>query len=323
VWRPLIAWSDKFKFEQVESADRVVSPVLELLRRSTLFSTLPGRIFAYCEEPIYRRMARTQECRVVRPVDEDKSNLKASPGLWALAVAVLCGVLWGATQAVFMLKTVTWPDLRLLLEGAGATFLRVNAALAISAAWTVPVGVAIGFNPKLARIVQPIAQVMASVPATAFFPILLIGLVKIGGGLGIGSIALMLLDTQWYILFNVIAGAAAMPKELRDAADNFGVRGWLWWRRVALPCVFPYYVTGAITASGGAWNASVLAEVASWGNKTLRAHGLGAYIADATQKGDFHHVVLGIAVMSCFVLVVNRILWRPLYWYAERKYRLT
>jgi NitT/TauT family transport system permease protein len=134
---------------------------------------------------------------------------------------------------------------------------------------------------------------------------------------------LMILGTQWYILFNVIAGATAMPKELRDAAENFGLSGWLWWRKVALPAVFPFYVTGAITASGGAWNASVLAEVASWGNNTLRAHGLGAYIADATFKGDFRRVVLGIAVMSFFVVMVNRILWRPLYWYAERKFKLT
>jgi NitT/TauT family transport system permease protein len=134
---------------------------------------------------------------------------------------------------------------------------------------------------------------------------------------------LIILGTQWYILFNVIAGATTMPQELRDAAENFGVRGWLWWRRVALPAVFPFYVTGAITASGGAWNASVLAEVASWGKTTLHAHGLGAYISDATTAGNFNRVVLGIIVMSFFVLVVNRLLWRPLYWYAERKFRLT
>jgi NitT/TauT family transport system permease protein len=131
------------------------------------------------------------------------------------------------------------------------------------------------------------------------------------------------LGTQWYILFNVIAGASTMPQELRDAAENFGVHGWLWWRKVALPAVFPFYVTGAITASGGAWNASIAAEVASWGNHTLRAHGLGAYIADAVNAGDFQHVLLGTIVMSFFVVVVNRLLWRPLYWYAERKFRLT
>jgi NitT/TauT family transport system permease protein len=193
IWRPLIAWSDKFKFEQVESADRVTSPILELLRRSTLFSSVPGRVWSDVDEPICRRMARTRDCRTVQPLDEEQTtaNPPLFSGHWPLAAILVVG--WGASQAILMLRTVTWPDLRLLLEGAGATFLRVNAALLISAAWTIPVGVAIGFNPRLARIVQPIAQILASVPATAFFPILLIGLIEIGGGLGIGSVALMLL----------------------------------------------------------------------------------------------------------------------------------
>jgi NitT/TauT family transport system permease protein len=167
----LIAWSDKFKFEQVESADRVTSPILELLRRSNLlqFPARP-RLESRIEEPIYRRMARTRECRVVHPIDEEKSTRKASAHLWALAVAALLPVVLGSAAGRPHAPTVTWPDLRLLLEGAGATFLRVNAALLISAAWTIPVGVAIGFNPRLSRIVQPLAQVLASVPATAFFP---------------------------------------------------------------------------------------------------------------------------------------------------------
>jgi NitT/TauT family transport system permease protein len=134
---------------------------------------------------------------------------------------------------------------------------------------------------------------------------------------------LMVLGTQWYILFNVIAGASAIPRELRDAGTNLQVKGLLWWRKIALPGVFPYYVTGAITASGGSWNAAIVAEVATWGSHTLRAHGLGAYIADATQAGNFHRIVLGIATMSFYVVVVNRLFWRPLYWFAERRYRLT
>ena len=260
VWRPLIAWSNKFKFEQVESADRVTSPILELLRRSSLLSGLPARCWARVEEPIYRRMSRTNECRVVRPIDEGQARGKGSAGLWALAVAAMCVVGWGAAQAVLMLRTVTWPDLRLLLEGAGATFLRVNVALVLSAAWTIPVGVAIGFNPRLARYVQPVAQVLASIPATAFFPILLIGLVKIGGGLGIGSIALMLLGTQWYILFNVIAGAMSIPSDLREVTSLFHFTRWQRWTKLILPGIFPYLITGMVTASGGAWNASVFAR---------------------------------------------------------------
>ncbi len=213
VWRPLISWSDKFKFEQVESTDRVTSPILEALRRSKLWQDLPGRVWNRIEEPVYRVLARSKECRVMKPLDEPRTG-KVSPGLWALGIACFLAVFWAAVQAIVMLRAISLGDLRVLLEGAAATFLRVNVSLLISASWTVPVGVAIGLNPKLARIVQPLAQIFASVPATAFFPILLIGLVKIGGGLGIGSIALMLLGTQWYILFNVIAGAMSIPSDL-------------------------------------------------------------------------------------------------------------
>ena len=186
-----------------------------------------------------------------------------------------------------MLSTVTWPEFRLLLEGAAATFLRVNASLLISAAWTIPVGVAIGLNPRLARIVQPVAQVLASVPATAFFPILLIGLVKIGGGLGIGSIALMLLGTQWYILFNVIAGAMSIPSDLREVSELFHFTRWQRWTRLILPGIFPYLITGMVTASGGAWNASVMAEYSHVKDRTLETIGLGAQIDAATDSGRF------------------------------------
>jgi NitT/TauT family transport system permease protein len=221
-----------------------------------------------------------------------------------------------------MLRAVTWPELRLLFAGAAATFLRVIAALLISAAWTIPVGVAIGLNTRLARIVQPVAQILASVPATAVFPILLIGLVRIGGGLGLGAIVLMLLGTQWYILFNVIAGTLAVPTDYQYVAGNFGVRNWLWWRRLILPAIFPAYVTGAVTASGGSWNASIVAEIAQWGDTTLQATGIGAYIAEMTQKGDFPRIALGITVLSLYVLVINRLLWRRLYHLAEERLRL-
>ena len=184
-------------------------------------------------------------------------------------------------------------------------------------------GVMTPLRPRLTAIVQPVAQFLAAFPANILFPLAVSVIVLFDLNPDIWLSPLMVLGTQWYILFNVIAGASTMPQELRDVADNFGVRGWLWWRKVALPCVFPYYVTGAITASGGSWNASIVAEVASWGSRTLHAHGLGAYIADAVTAGDFRHVVLGTAVMSFFVVVVNRMLWRPLYWYAERKFRLT
>jgi NitT/TauT family transport system permease protein len=321
VWRPLIAWSDKFKFEQVESSERVTSPILELLRRSNLFSSLPGRIFARLDEPIFKRMAESRENRVVHPLDQEK-RVRASATLWAIGVAALAVACWGAVQAVFMLSTVTGPELRLLLEGAAATFLRVNASLLISAAWTIPVGVAIGLNPRLARVVQPLAQVLASVPATAFFPILLIGLVKIGGGLGIGSIALMLLGTQWYILFNVIAGAMSIPSDLREVSTLYHFTRWQRWRKLILPGIFPYLITGMVTASGGAWNASVMAEYSHLKDRTLETIGLGAQIDAATDSGRFAVLLLATIMISLMVVTMNRLVWRRLYRLAETRFKL-
>jgi NitT/TauT family transport system permease protein len=322
IWRPLIAWSDKFKFEQVESAERVTSPILEILKKSALISSIPGRMWNSIEEPIYRRMAQTRECRIVQPLDKEESRRKSSAALWLLGAVAASVVFWGATRAFFMLQTVTWPELRLLLEGAGATFLRVNAALLISAAWTIPVGVAIGLNPRLARIVQPVAQVLASVPATAFFPILLIGLVQIGGGLGVGSIALMLLGTQWYILFNVIAGAMSIPSDLREVASLYRFTRWQRWTRLILPGIFPYLITGMVTASGGAWNASVFAEYSHLKDRTLQTIGLGAQIDAATDSGRFPILLLATILISLMVVTMNRLVWRRLYRLAETRYKL-
>jgi NitT/TauT family transport system permease protein len=321
VWRPLIVWSDKFKMEQVESAEQVTSPILSLLRRSRILETLPGRIWNRVEEPIYKRLAKSKECRVVKPLEAPNSG-KVSPAFWALAFAGAVAVCWAAAQAILMLSTVTGPDLRLLLEGAAATFLRVNAALLISAAWTIPIGVAIGLNPKLARIVQPLAQILASVPATAFFPILLIGLVKIGAGLGIGSIALMLLGTQWYILFNVIAGAMAIPSDLREVATLCRFTRWQRWTKLILPGIFPYLITGMVTASGGAWNASVMAEYSHVQGHTLSTIGLGAQIDAATDSGRFAMLLLATILISLMVVTMNRLVWRRLYRLAETRFKL-
>ncbi len=321
LWRPLIAWSDKFKFEQVESADRVTSPILTLFRRSNLLSSLPGRLWTSIDEPIYRRLSRTVECRIVQPIDQEK-NTKPSLGIWVLAAAAVAVVAWGALQAVIMLQSVTWPDMKLLLEGAAATFGRVNAALLISAAWTIPVGVTIGLNPRLSRIVQPTAQVLASIPATAFFPIILIGLVKIGGGLGIGSIALMLLGTQWYILFNVIAGAMSIPSDLREVSALYHFTRWQRWTKLILPGIFPYLITGMVTASGGAWNASVYAEYSHLKDSTLQTIGLGSEISSATDSGRFPIILLATIMISLMVVTMNRLVWRRLYRLAETKYKL-
>jgi NitT/TauT family transport system permease protein len=321
VWRPLIAWSDKFKFEQVEAADQVTSPILELLRRSKICQTLPGRIWDRVEEPVYRQLAQSKECRVVKPLDKTGSG-KVSPVLWTVALAGAMAVCWAAAQAVLMLRDVTLADLHPLLEGAAATFLRVNVSLVISAAWTIPVGVAIGLNPRIARIVQPLAQILASVPATAFFPILLMGLVRIGGGLGIGSIALMLLGTQWYILFNVIAGAMSIPSDLREVASLYHFTRWQRWTKLILPGIFPYLITGMVTASGGAWNASVMAEYSRVKGVTLSTIGLGAQIDAATDSGRFSMLLLATIMISLMVVTMNRLVWRRLYHLAETRFKL-
>ena len=322
IWRPLIAWSDKFKFEQVESADRVTSPVLEVLRRSPLLNSLPGKIWTNIEEPFYRRLARSRERRVVQPLDEDADRRKGAIGFWALAGVVAIVACWAVLQAIVMLRTITWADLRLLLEGAAATFLRVNAALLISALWTIPVGVAIGFNPRLARFVQPLAQVMASVPASAFYPVLLIGLIQIGAGLGVGSIALMLLGTQWYILFNVIAGAMSIPSDLREVTSLYRFTRWQRWTKLILPGIFPYLITGMVTASGGAWNASVMAEYSKVKGETLETIGLGAQISSATDHGRFPIILMATILISLMVVSMNRLVWRRLYRLAETRFKL-
>jgi NitT/TauT family transport system permease protein len=203
------------------------------------------------------------------------------------------------------------------------TMTRLLVLIALASVVWVPVGVWVGLRPRAAAIVQPVAQFLAAFPANLLFPIAVYGIVSWRLDPNIWLSPLMILGTQWYILFNVIVGASAMPNELRYAAENLHVGGWLWWRKIALPGVFPYYVTGVITASGGSWNASIVAEVATWGDMKLEARGLGAYIANATAAGDLHRVALGIATMCIFVVVINRVLWTPLYDYAERKFRLT
>ena len=321
IWRPLIAWSEKFKFEQVEAVDHVRSRILTLLQRSTLVSTLSDRVWKSIEEPVYRRLARTRECRIVQPVDDTARSGNAL-WYWVLGVAFAVVACWGAMECALMLRHITLNDLKVLLEGAAATFLRVNAALVISALWTVPVGVAIGLNAKVARFVQPVAQVMASVPATAFFPILLIGLLKIGGGLGIGSIALMLLGTQWYILFNVIAGAMSIPSDLKEAASLYKFTRWQRWTTLILPGIFPYLITGMVTASGGAWNASVFAEYATLQGRTIQTIGLGAQIDAATADGRFAILLVATVMISLMVVTMNRLVWRRLYRLAETRYKL-
>jgi NitT/TauT family transport system permease protein len=317
VWRPAIAWSEKFKLEQVESSSAHSSLVLNLLRRSPLLNRLHDGVTAPLMERVYLSSSR-------RPRDEAQTE----PSNWQRAFITLGGIiallliLHGVFQGLLVLKGITRADLLTTIESAGATFLRVIAALVIASAWTIPVGVAIGFNPRLARIAQPVAQIAASVPATALFPVLLLGLISLGGGLNTGSILLMLLGTQWYILFNVIAGAIAIPSEFREVADIFRFTRLDRWRTVILPAIFPYLITGLVTASGGAWNASIVAEYFHFKGQVLSTFGLGAEISSATDAGNFAVLLLSTVVMATLVVSVNRLVWRPLYRRAETRYRL-
>jgi NitT/TauT family transport system permease protein len=241
--------------------------------------------------------------------------------VWLVLIIGLCGLaLWNIWQ--FILQDLAPAEVATAFGLGALTMARVVILIALASLIWVPIGVWIGMRPPIARLVQPIAQFMAAFPANVLFPLAVWWIVTFRLDPDIWLSPLMILGTQWYILFNVIAGASALPSDLRLASANLGVRGWLWWRKVALPGVFPYYVTGAITASGGSWNASIVAEVATWGDQRLQAQGLGAYIARATEAGDFHRIMLGIAVMSLFVVAFNRAFWRPLYRYAERRYRL-
>jgi NitT/TauT family transport system permease protein len=320
VWRPVIAWADKFKFEQGESTSRKTSPILYALRNSNALGWLNQVTLAPASERIYAGLARRQRELIARPFHEPRKRSRLAAVTFVVAGTLL--VVFAAFRALELLRHVHEGEIVELLKGAGATFLRVNAALLIASAWTIPAGVAIGFHPRLARIAQPLAQIAASYPATAIFPILLIALVRWGGGLGIGSIALMLLGTQWYILFNVIAGATAIPSNLKEVAQLYKFSWWQKWKILILPGIFPYLVTGLVTASGGAWNASIIAEYFHLKDRTLQTLGLGAQISAASDHGQFSILLLATIIMSLMVVTVNRLVWRPMYRLAETKFRL-
>ena len=325
IWRPVIAWSDKFKFEQVESGTRIRSPLLHLLQHSRGLRSLRQHTFVPLGEGVYRRLAESKEKTALAANDKKETRKHSeAPALLRglLLVVVAAAVIYAAWQALTLLRQVHGSEFMEIMKGAMATFLRVNVSLIIASAWTIPAGVAIGFNPRLARIAQPLAQIAASVPATALFPVILLALVRIGGGMGIGSIALMLLGTQWYILFNVIAGAMAIPSDLKEVATLFHFTTLQKWKTVILPGIFPFLITGLVTASGGAWNASIIAEYYHLKNQTLQTTGLGAVISAATDRGQFQILLLATIVMAIMVVTINRLVWRPLYRLAETRYKL-
>jgi NitT/TauT family transport system permease protein len=318
VWRPVIAWAEKFKIEQVESTNVPRSWVLDMFQHSRALARLRKKAIRPLRERLMMHFSR-RHWSSVSSTEPNPLRLWTARVIGALA---LVAIAYAMVRVAMILVGLHGTDLRELGFGLGATFLRVTVALLIGAAWTIPAGVAIGLNPRLARIAQPLAQIAASVPATALFPIVLLLLIQVGGGLGLGSIVLLLLGTQWYILFNVIAGAMAIPTDLKECCSTFGIWGWERWRKLILPGIFPYLVTGLVTASGGAWNASIVAEYFHFKGQIYTTTGLGAIISKATDSGDFHVLLAATILMAAAVVAVNRLLWRRLYGLAESRYRL-
>ena len=314
LFRPLVAWSAKFRFEMTAGAEAEDPWVLKLLRRTRFLAWGVERLGSVFNALTGLRLAP----RTSRPTRADRTPSRLGDAAWlaVLAVAVAAAV-WKIVS--FVSATLAWSDLGEAALLGLYTMIRVIVLMIAATLIWVPIGVWLGLRPTWARRVQPVVQFLAAFPANLFFPIFVIAIVHFDLNRNIWLTPLMVLGTQWYILFNVIAGAAAYPGDLQEAARNFRVGGWLWWRRVILPGIFSYYVTGAITASGGSWNAAIVAEVASWGDQKLQADGLGAYIAQATSDGNTAKIVLGVVVMSAFVLAFNRVLWRPMYSYAARR----
>jgi NitT/TauT family transport system permease protein len=318
VWRPVIAWAEKFKVEQVESTDAPRSWVLNLVEHSGGLARIRQKTLRPLGERLLLYFARKHR-------EESPEARALAWREWlvrALAVLALVGIGYGVVRVAIILGGLQKAELHETALGLGATFLRVNLALLLGALWTIPAGVAIGLNPRLARIAQPLAQIAASVPATALLPVILLVLIRLGGGLGLASIVVLLLGTQWYVLFNVIAGAMAIPTDLKECCSVFQLTGVARWKKLILPGIFPYLVTGLVTASGGAWNASIVAEYFHFKGQTYTTTGLGATISLATDRGDFHLLLAATIMMAATVVTVNRLVWRRLYGLAETRFRL-
>jgi NitT/TauT family transport system permease protein len=324
LWRPLVAWAEKFKLEQTEGKDNPTSWVLDLLQESYVLTWLSehvGRVIGR-----FSQRASTLGSDLTQTV----SDHTPAPMRWLLRLSVWVGVtvgagwlVWDAIGIAREIRTDMTGGAMLHVVWLGVlTFLRVVAMSVIATLIWTPIGVWIGLRPRVARIAQPLAQVAASFPVNMTFPFIVAFFIAARIPINLGSVLLMALGTQWYILFNVIAGAMAIPTDLREAAALFGLHKWRLWKTLIIPAIFPFWVTGALTATGGAWNASIVAEVASWGNDKLVADGLGAYITQVTEKGDQPAIYFSIVVMALFVVVINRLFWRRLYDLAERRFKL-
>ncbi|MGO4331374.1 ABC transporter permease [Cupriavidus sp. 2TAF22] len=317
LFRPLIAWADRFRFETMAQENEPQSWLLNLLRRSEWVSLLLGRTAALAERTLAwgsaRKATASQNGDSRRTLWFERASTIV---ITLIAVAALYRVMH------FVRTEVGWSEVGHVLWLGTLTMVRVIVLISLAAVIWVPIGIRIGLNPKVARIAQPVAQFLAAFPANLMFPLVVMLIVRFGLNPEIWLSPLMIFGTQWYILFNVIAGASGIPTELKLAARNFGLRGWLMWKRFLVPAVFPSLLTGLVTAAGGSWNASIVSEYVTWGDRTLVATGLGSYIAEMTAKGDFPRIALGIGVMAVFVVGFNRLLWNRLYLLAQERTRL-
>jgi NitT/TauT family transport system permease protein len=319
-WKPITVWADKFKIELTESGEEPRSFVLTLLRRSVIVEFLLEKIY----EPFSEKINDFIDKSVSKFSNKEKAKSKGAGFTvkWVIRIIVYLVLLYSAFNAFKLLMQVSKDEWEKILPSVGYSFLRVIAAQVIALIWTVPVGVAIGMNKKLASILQPIIQIVASIPATALFPVILVFFMNKLGGLNVASVLLMLMGTQWYILFNVIAGAMAIPEDLKAASKTFGVKGWKKWKILILPSIFPYLLTGMVTATGGCWNTSIVSEYVNFGGKTVSTIGLGALISQATERGNYPLLLMGTIVMCIVVVGVNKTLWKRLYAISEEKFKV-
>ena len=319
VWRPLLAWSERFKLAMVESDNPPTSWFYNLLRSSRLVEIVTERLWRPLSERVDRWLIRRLPPLGMAQQSQGRRSLLST----VLLIVLAGGLIYGAYRAGVMLLQVSLAEWRQIAVGLLATLLRVIAALIIALAWTIPVGYLIGTNERLARWLQPVVQVTASIPATALFPVVVLAFVGIaGGGLGAAAVLLMLLGTQWYLLFNVIAGASAIPQDLKYTAALLGLSRQERWRTLILPALFPFIVTGAITASGGAWNASIVAEHVTYAGQSLYATGVGSLIARSTAEGNYSLLLAATLSLITTVVLINRVFWRRLYRLAEERYRM-
>ena len=311
MWRPLVAWTQKFRFDITAGEEERESLVLDLIRRSTVL------------EKIFNNLTRLSE-KMDRLLEIEWKGSSWLRHLFknAVRIFIIIILIWLLVKAAFFLSGLKVDALPSILKSTGFSLLRTTAAIILAAIWTIPLGVLIGMNIRAARILQPLIQIVASIPATALFPVIILILIRIGGGLDIGSIFLMLLGTQWYILFNVIAGASSIPQELREASKVYGLHGIRKWRVLILPGIFPYLITGFITATGGAWNATIVSEYVTFAGMTMTTPGLGSSISIATASGNFRMLLANTVAMAIAVVAINRLLWKRLFIMAQEKYRL-